>query len=187
MASTEPCTGVHGKAALKTWEQMQHHMLQRSRAPECTESRVPFSVRPPYPRFNGAVHRSARKEAVKSRDCPGTAASFNGAVHRSARKAASAAPKPCQGSGASTEPCTGVHGKPSGGLRPTAARSRFNGAVHRSARKGARDSRDDAANSSGFNGAVHRSARKERVIRHRIIGCQAASTEPCTGVHGKRS
>ena len=61
VASTEPCTGVHGKL----WHQIEvtgEHTLQRSRAPECTErgQSGPCEVRHSLS-FNGAVHRSARK------------------------------------------------------------------------------------------------------------------------------
>ena len=136
-------------------------LLQRSRAPECTERRANGARRGSRaPCFNGAVHRSARKgtDAMKSaRKNP----SFNGAVHRSARKAACPA------------------------RRAEATEPGFNGAVHRSARK-AGTSRPGSGRKLGFNGAVHRSARKGQ---HR--GGQApdlpASTEPCTGVHGKNS
>ena len=60
-ASTEPCTGVHGK------DRYIGGYLTRNE------------------RFNGAVHRSARKVIVR-RAVSAEARSFNGAVHRSARK-----------------------------------------------------------------------------------------------------
>ena len=111
--------------------------------------------------------------------------SFNGAVHRSARKGRrpprwSAGPQSLQRSRAPE--CTERRW---GCPRRMMERRCFNGAVHRSARKGATSTRSRAGTTSGFNGAVHRSARKVGMGHKHIIPLIVASTEPCTGVHGK--
>ena len=133
--------------------------LQRSRAPECTESgRSRGRGRATQSGFNGAVHRSARKGSRW-----GGRRSTRATLQRSRApectdsKISDHHPRPI--TKASTEPCTGVHGK----------RGHF-----------LRSWRGDWC----FNGAVHRSARKAPPTLPAVSVGQA-STEPCTGVHGK--
>ena len=111
LASTEPCTGVHGKLqdlalplfpAVSGFNGAVHRSarkgpaggasgprsdrLQRSRAPECTESGILRTGKIAASQcFNGAVHRSARKAKRFSLNYH-RPHRFNGAVHRSARK-----------------------------------------------------------------------------------------------------
>ena len=87
---------------------------------------------------------------------------FNGAVHRSARKGNVSDEMGERMGAASTEPCTGVHGK-------------------------CLDASTGAAVWKRFNGAVHRSARKGTLLIRRRRANDFASTEPCTGVHGKQN
>ena len=137
IASTEPCTGVHGKALGVSPADDGKALLQRSRAPECTE-------RGDLDEIEGwhdvRLQRSRAPECTESRDGSQTHHTtdrrFNGAVHRSARKGdrleqagelvrgplqRSRAPECTESNStpqsherprrASTEPCTGVHGK----------------------------------------------------------------------------
>ena len=159
--------------------------LQRSRAPECTESSIPSGHACPGAGFNGAVHRSARKDVISVAGRTPRARSFNGAVHRSARKEKTESKMgtlfgPLQRSRAPE--CT-----ESGGGREESGRDiGFNGAVHRSARKvPSRVNTRPRPPGPCFNGAVHRSARKATSTGNYKVYTEA-STEPCTGVHGKR-
>ena len=134
-ASTEPCTGVHGKQCEGLVERLGlgrfngavHRSarkdnvtysrsiviapLQRSRAPECTESSHRQAQRPPRrPRFNGAVHRSARK-VTDPDQFPGWVVLLQRSRAPECTERCSSCSRVGSAAGASTEPCTGVHGK----------------------------------------------------------------------------
>ena len=112
------------------------------------------------PSFNGAVHRSARKAGF-----PKLARGRDWLLQRSrapeCTESMAQSDKEENLLEASTEPCTGVHGKRLAHLLCP----RWQG--HR------------------FNGAVHRSARKATCSPYARLSALYASTEPCTGVHGK--
>ena len=113
-ASTEPCTGVHGKQLDPSiLSGVSAAQLQRSRAPECTERSATTAS---LSRSRSSLQRSRAPECTES---------------PSGRPGRRSRPR------ASTEPCTGVHGKYASKAELADLERRFNGAVHRSARKAA--------------------------------------------------
>ncbi len=85
-ASTGPCTGVHGERSNRPWMWRGKRVLQRGRAPECTERPGMILMHQPGHHASTGpctgVHGEREKERCPERACPG----FNGAVHRSARR-----------------------------------------------------------------------------------------------------
>ncbi len=133
-ASTGPCTGVHGE---NLWRE-QTCLCDHASTGPCTgvhgEQGKALSMIACCVSFNGAVHRSARR-AERKRLCWQPWPGFNGAVHRSARRDLRPRTWPPDMVGASTGPCTGVHGERVASLFVKHRREGFNGAVHRSARR----------------------------------------------------
>ena len=161
VASTEPCTGVHGKRPIRSLRSKTLPQLQRSRAPECTESLA-------------------------------------------------TAPWEERESGASTEPCTGVHGKPRGlgfagadqcqlqrSRAPECTESQLmvGSQSHQSARlqRSRAPECTESPRSPDPSAAIQKWLQRSRApectesifARAAICAGKAASTEPCTGVHGK--
>ncbi len=135
-------------------------LLQRGRAPECTEREKRMRCGSmDWICFNGAVHRSARRALCLAGSGPEGAELQRGRAPECTESSCPRADNPRIVS-ASTGPCTGVHGE-----------------VELSAQEKRRVNA-----STGPCTGVH----GEFILVFRVSSAALASTGPCTGVHGEQ-